>query len=157
MADRHSENAPDRVRGEVNRHAVVEMRAAGHSFAEIGDQLGISPQAAHQHLKRALKVHRAGTEEQVAKLRAIEAARLTALSDAIWERAMAGQLGAIDRILRIRESYRKLLGLDVEKGRGDDEIRTFVVDLRMPDQQGQVVEGEVVEIEVTPRLGIGDG
>lgn len=154
MADRQAPTTPAAVRGEIQRQRVVALRMEGLSLRAIGAELGISGPAVHKHLKRALKIHRAETEAEVARLRAMEAARLTALSDAIWERAMDGQLGAIDRALKIRESYRRLLGLDVERKSADDGLTTIVVDLRLPGHE-DVVDGEIIERDVTPQIGGG--
>jgi hypothetical protein len=45
-------------------------------------------------------------------LRVLEAGRLDQLQLAIWKSALAGHLGAIDRVLRIMERRARLFGLD---------------------------------------------
>jgi len=42
----------------------------------------------------------------------LELERLDAMQAAIWDDAMNGHLGAIDRVLKIMERRAKLLGLD---------------------------------------------
>jgi len=109
----------------------ARLRARGQSYRAIGEALGISQGSAHDAVQRAL---RATVAEAAADARALELERL----DALYEAAMAvlerehvtvsngkvirlnGEplpddapvLAAIDRLLRVSESRRKLLGLD---------------------------------------------
>lgn len=111
----------------------AELRAAGHTLQQIADELGFeSRSAARYACLRALTEAVKGPGEE---LLGREAARL----DSLFESAMdvlerdhitvshgrivkddngqpilddGPKLAAIDRLLRVRESYRKLLGLD---------------------------------------------
>src|SRR5699024_12051924 len=52
------------------------------------------------------------TKEVAEQLRDVEAARLDALQRAIWERAIDGDLSAMDRVIKIVDRRARLLGLD---------------------------------------------
>lgn len=118
----------------VERDArAAELRGDGWTFEKIADELGYADKSkARQGVQRALKDIVRGPAE---KLIALEASRL----DTMFESALevlerdhvtvshgkvikdddgnvllddGPRLAAIDRMLRVRESYRKLLGLD---------------------------------------------
>lgn len=131
----------------------ARMRARSRTYQEIGDTLGVSRQAAHQMVKRALA---AVLEEPAEELRQVELAKLDVLERAvtavlerehlmvshgrivsrrtdqieqrdgqdvtdidgnpvyIWEELKDDSpvLAAADRLVKISESRRKLMGLD---------------------------------------------
>lgn len=90
----------------------IRLRMAGLTFAEIGEALGVRESMAHRIYQRALnRVVREPGEEQVA----LEVARLDALQRAIWGKALAGNLAAVDRALAIARRRADLLGLDDSK------------------------------------------
>lgn len=65
-----------------------------------------------EDIARALKERYDAGSENVADLRAIEAHRLDRLFLVVWRQALQGDLGAVDRALRIQERRARLLGLD---------------------------------------------
>ncbi len=95
------------------RRAALSMRCDGASYAAIAKALGISDVQAQRRVKREL---RRIPKDEADECRAIELARL----DDLTGRAVAVmascdpelQLKAIDRVLRISESRRRMLGLD---------------------------------------------
>jgi len=121
------------------RLQALELRKAGQGYRAIGAQLGISEAQAHRDVKAAL-VRLAELElESADELRTMELARLDTLQvaamrvllsthplvsggkvlsrftsdgEAIGLTDDGPRLAAIDRLLRISESRRKLLGLD---------------------------------------------
>jgi hypothetical protein len=99
----------------------LEMRRAGASFDEIAQATGYSDRAAaHKAFKRAL----ARTLQQpAAELRELEQDRLDRLLLAVWPRAMRGELGAIDRALRVAERRARLMGLDHADGIAERQVR----------------------------------
>lgn len=55
--------------------------------------------------------------------------------------------------LRVLERNAKMMGIDKEKA--GTQITTFRIDMRMPDERDEVIEGqavEVVETDITPRI-----
>jgi hypothetical protein len=121
------------------RQQALDLRKQGKSYRAIGDELSISEAQAHRDVKAALarlaELELASAEE----LRALELARLDTLAVEAWRilmsthpyisggKVLSGfttegkpigltddgpKLQAVDRLLRISESRRKLLGLD---------------------------------------------
>jgi len=105
--------ASDRLRGAALRQRAVELRIAGQSYASIGSAIGCSRQNAFAHVSKAFDEIRAETEKDAAALRAVEIERLDALLRAVWEAAMTGDFGAVDRALKIAERRARLCGLDM--------------------------------------------
>jgi hypothetical protein len=67
---------------------------------------------AHRRVSRALG---AIPRELADEYRALEALRLDALQQAVWEQAIEGDLKAVDRVLSIMKRRSQLLGLDAPK------------------------------------------
>jgi len=88
----------------------LELRKAGVTFEQIATRLGFSDRgAAYKAICRALEET---LTEPAEELRTLETERLDRLLLAVWKPALEGDLKAVDRVLRILESRRKLLGLD---------------------------------------------
>jgi len=90
----------------------VELRRAGRSYREIAHQVGIGVASAHRLITAAIADVRAIVEDDAAEMRALELSRLDGLLAALWPKARQGNLGAVDRVLRIMERRARLLGLD---------------------------------------------
>lgn len=137
----------------------------GLTFAAIGAELGVTWQAAQQAVQRSLEVTKAAIAERAEELRAIEMERLEKITEVLWPRVLEGDLRAIDRVLRTRESFRRLTGLDLSQeadssGAGDTYVLVNgdvslapaggrVIDARLPHlrgeggRQGAIGSGEV--------------
>ena len=88
----------------------LELRRSGATYEEIAQACGYrSRSEAFQSIQRALS---RVIEEPAQALREIEGQRLDAMQQAIWDKAMTGDLPAIDRMLRLMERRAKLFGLD---------------------------------------------
>ena len=96
------------------RAKAFELRKAGLNYQKIGDQIGITRQAAHGLVTTALRKLNEKTAEDAAELTRLELERLDdCQAVAVHEmRTGSNRLPAIDRILRIQERRAKLLGLD---------------------------------------------
>ena len=88
----------------------LELRTAGHGWQEIADQLGYAN--ASGPWKAVDRILAKQIREPAETLIALELVRLDAMLKAIFEKILLGDLGAIDRGLRIMERRAKLLGLD---------------------------------------------
>lgn len=104
---------PRRLVARERDRQALELRIQGLTFAAIGANLGVTWQAAQQAVKRSLNATKAAIAENADELRAIEAERLEKITEILWPRVLEGDLRAIDRVLRARESFRRLTGLDV--------------------------------------------
>ncbi len=99
----------DRAAREARRAQALRLRLAGLSYDAIAHQLGFRHRAAaYRAVTRALT---AMQREAAPAVRALELARLDALLERVWPRAMAGHLPAVDRVLAILDRRARLLGL----------------------------------------------
>lgn len=93
---------------------VLRLRRAGMSFTEIAQRTGYADRGgAYKAYKAAMN---RTYKEPVHEVRELEADRLDALQVSVWAAAMRGNLGAVDRVLRISERRARLLGLDHADG-----------------------------------------
>lgn len=112
---------PEEVRAQqmnarVREREALRLRLAGLTYAEIAERLGYSrPASAYVAVQRALA--KICPPEDVAALRQLEIQRLDQLLQSRWEKALAGDDAALDRVLRILERKARLLGLDAPEKR----------------------------------------
>ena len=98
-----------------NERAVraYEMRAAGASWWDIAEDLGVSEnQAANLVAHKIAAAARLVDEGYKRTLLAMEIERLDRLQQTLWDRALGGELRAVDQILRIITTRAKILGLE---------------------------------------------
>jgi hypothetical protein len=100
--------------------AILAKRFSGKSLADIGaeEKPAISPQAVQQLIGRALAVIPKQSTDQI---RLLEAGRLDAMQNALWEQCLAGDIGAINTALRIMVRRAAMLGLDLQPGFGRED------------------------------------
>jgi DNA-binding CsgD family transcriptional regulator len=120
----------------------VELRVQGYSYAEIGDQLGISGRMANRIVNRAMnRVLR----EPVAQLIDLETARLDALWQAMWPRALRGSARHAEVCVRICERRARLLGLD----------QPAKLEMRMSAEEVDALDREIEQLLDSYRRGEG--
>jgi hypothetical protein len=71
----------------------------------------------------------------------------------LWPRVLEGDLRAIDRFLRTRESFRRLTGLDMTPDAGPQGPQIVVVDTRHPWARDDAIDGEAIEV---PQIEAGE-
>ena len=124
----------------------------GFSQAQIGQRLNVSARRIGKALDRALDGYEAESRKQVARLRKVEAKRLDDLTMAVWDDAIAGNLPAIDRVLKIRERYARLLGLDAQPGLSLADVPLgpqVVVNIPIfTSPVNDTVDGEVIDAQI---------
>jgi predicted transcriptional regulator len=98
----------------LNDREALRLRSQGLSYREIADELGVDTSTAYRRTQRALS---AVPVEDVESYRLLELDRLDALQRAIWDKAIDGNLNALDRVLAIMSRRSKLLGLDAPQRR----------------------------------------
>lgn len=91
------------------RLEALQMRRAGHTYAEIGEALGVNPSRAHAIVQTTL---RNMLREPADDVRQMEDTRLDSMLRALWGRIEHGDVAAISAALRIMERRARLLGLD---------------------------------------------
>ena len=125
-----SQLAPVKLKTAALEAQCLHLRMAGYSHREIAAQLGIAPSSAYKRVRHAfdeVNKHNLDTAEQ---LRALELLRLDELLSALWDTAIAGDLKAVDRVLKVMERRAKLLGLDAPvMVETDGVIHIKVIDL----------------------------
>lgn len=112
MADINSPTTNRRTAAAERAKQAVSLRIAGATFAQIGERLGVSTQAAHKMVVKHLEETRRLTAESAEQLRDMELKRLDAMQAALWPDAMRGDEQKVDRVVRIMARRAKLLGLD---------------------------------------------
>lgn len=90
----------------------VELRLQGLSYRAIGAAAGCSHVHAWRLITRAMETVNDRTAEDARVLRTLEAERLDAILQGVWDRAAEGDLPAVDRVLKIMERRARLFGLD---------------------------------------------
>lgn len=94
------------------RLEAVSFRRTGMDYRQIGAQLKISAQQAWIDVQAALKETAELEKDATQEYRQLEVERLNRLLMGVWTEAAKGNLGAVDRAIKISERLSKLLGLD---------------------------------------------
>lgn len=94
------------------KRTAFEYCKAGMTYRQIAQKLGVSHTQIFKDVQSVLKEVRQETKESAEDLVDLEDARLKTTLLAIWPKVVKGELGAIDRAIKISESLRKLRGLD---------------------------------------------
>ena len=97
---------------EINQKAALRLRASGLTYEAIGDELGVCQQTANRYVLEALAKLRAEAGEAAQEVRELESMRLDRLLNAVWPQAEAGDIKAIETVLKLMERRAKLRGLD---------------------------------------------
>ncbi|KYJ97044.1 hypothetical protein [Microbacterium sp. CH1] len=98
-----------RAEARTREAKALDLRLLGYSYDRIARELGWTHRsAARKAVERALK---AIPREAALQLRDIELERLDFAQRSIAKQLLAGNLGAIDRLIRIMDHRAKLLGL----------------------------------------------
>ncbi len=108
----HSKTSATRIQAAERRTQAMALRVEGRTFAEIGKALGCSEQRAHAIVTEELARLNARRAEQAGELTRLECERLDKLTAVLWPAATAGNVDAIDRLLKIMARRARLLGLD---------------------------------------------
>ncbi len=98
-------------KAEAERRA-LELRKEGWSFDQIADMMNITRAAASRAVQTALANIRKDCSELAEDVVSMELSRLDELLIVAQALAKAGNLEAIDRVLKIQERRAKYLGLD---------------------------------------------
>ena len=114
----------NRALAAARRTRAVELRTQGWTYEAIAEELGYASRATvYTIVRRALAVQEARETDY---LRELETERLDRLQEAIWGRAMTGDVAAITEGRRIIEARVRLLGL-VERAAREQRGCTTVV------------------------------
>jgi transposase len=125
QAPPNQQRIAQRIEREERRRAAVKLAVDGYTYAEIAEQLGYSSaQHAHKDVKAGLAPAIKARQEAAEELIQVQTARLERMyrdARAIYEEFKADdeysdkadqRLAAMDRMLKVGESLRKLVGAD---------------------------------------------
>lgn len=90
--------------------AMLHMRRGGASYAAIAAQHGLNVKTVHEKITAAL---RDIPKDEAAELRMLESQKLDYAETRLAGAIKVGDVKAINALIRISESRRKLLGLDM--------------------------------------------
>jgi hypothetical protein len=108
----HSKNSKTRIEAAERHTQALNLRKAGQIYAAIGLALGVSEQRAHTIVTEELQRLNRDRGEAGSEVLRLELERLDDLLAAVWDKARAGEAGAIDRALKVMGRRAALLGLD---------------------------------------------
>jgi hypothetical protein len=111
----------------------LALRAAGATYAQVGQQLGMSESCARRAYLRALgKLPSIADREECRRL---EAGRLDRLLTAWWPKALAGDAEAAGIVLKIAGRRARLLGLDTPNDFAMATLMKVISELRaLPEE-----------------------
>jgi hypothetical protein len=93
--------------------AALELRRAGLTYDAIARRLDYRNRSGAWHAVRAGLT--ATLQAPADELRTLELSQLDRMQVAIWDKAIAGNLRAVDRVLKIMRRRAQLLGLDAPR------------------------------------------
>ncbi len=94
------------------RAQVLQLRRQGKTYTQIAQQLGISRTRAHQLVWKEMRRLSEQKDHDVQAMREEAEARLRRLMEAAWEKALGGDLPAIEAVARLQDRLNKLHGLE---------------------------------------------
>jgi predicted transcriptional regulator len=99
---------------EAHQRAVqaLELRKAGATYEAIATRLGVTHAAV---IKMVNKLLAESAAQPAAEVRELELHRLDTMILGLWQQARAGDVQAIDRVLKIMDRRASYLGLDAPK------------------------------------------
>lgn len=148
---------------ELRRKKVLANLLAGLSYRQIAEACDCSLATVSRDVAVVLGRLKREQEGMGKTYALLELARLNVATNSIWEDIIAGDLGAIDRLLRIQERRAKYLDLDAPlslKNVTDDELmrqyKELLEQLASTQQEIEALEAEGAE-DGDPAPGEGDG
>jgi len=162
--DVHNNNsitAPRRLKATERRQFVVALRTAGATLQQCAKQAvekfgeeqlpkNYNRQAVWLDIKRAQKHAYKSMGEDLKTFRMIQVDRYEAVIRAHWLRAMAGDKGSTDRVLKAMKDENALLGLNAP---AKVDMRVLQIDARIEQLMETVASGR--QAEAPKALGSG--
>lgn len=126
----------------------LELRLSGLDYAEIAVRLGYRDKSgAWRAVEGELSKVR---HEHASQVLALDLSRLDALLHTVWDKAIQGDLPALDRALKVLERRARYFDLDGKAGSTADQLRA-VQELAFADALAQLAH---VKDEIAGRLTI---
>jgi hypothetical protein len=135
----------------TQKRRAVDLRAAGTSYPDIADELGVDPTTAFHYVEEAPERFLGEEIRCSDTARKLHVERLRALLQAAWPKAMAGDANAIASCLRIMEREAKLLGLDAPQKVDITQRLRVIAEQEGLDYQELLAEAQDVIKRLPPR------
>lgn len=147
--------SPKAIEIAERRVQVLRLRKEGKTYEQIGTELGISDDTARNDCLAAIRSIEWTQEEAAMEVRELVKHRNDELINSLYEKALNGDYGAVDRIIRINEQLLDIVGgkitrHDVTSGGGKlgTSITTVEVILDVDGTPHKsIVDGPVIEAE----------
>ena len=97
------------------RAQALELRLQGMEFRSIAKRLNIAPATAHNDVDLMLSELADTYSKEVVHIRATQTARYTRLLSSVWDKAIGGSLGAVEKAISICSRIDAIHGLSSEK------------------------------------------
>lgn len=132
----------------------MKMRKEGWSYRDIGDHLGISDDTARRDVITALQAIQWTRDEQAVEVREMAMNRNHDAIKAIYERVLSGDVGAIDRLIRLNEQLLDIVGgrtanLDLTSGGAKLEAPINTIEVLLthggPGTAGALPDGKATD------------
>jgi hypothetical protein len=108
----HSQTSATRLQASQRRVEALQLRLAGQTYAQLGQQLGCSPQRAHVIIKAEMDQLKQDRQELAEEMLQLELDRLDHLLAGLWAEATGGNCKAVEAVLKVIDRQIRLLGLD---------------------------------------------
>jgi len=146
-----------KLKGAERRIDVLNARKTGATYNEIATQFEISPTRAYQMVREELEKLTAERTELREEVMQIEMERLDGLFSKAWEKAMAGDLRAIDACLKVMDRRAKMLGIDAPIKVAPTDVSGENPYLLLPDSQlAEVAKCIARAAEIASKSGVSD-
>lgn len=135
----------------------LELRRAGVQLPRIVEQLGFgSTKVAEASIARAMAASPVLADPT--QIRTLELDRLDRLQQAVWAKAVKGDVQALDRVIRISEMRMKLAGVPGDQKHMQDAYDKTVAALGLGDvDAAAVAAGRRVAEQIDAATATGDG
>lgn len=109
---RRSKASARSIKGAETSHRALGLRKQGYTYEEIGDALKCSIEGARKACLRQYEELNKANREEAKEQRDLQGQRLDAMLRAIWPKIKRGDLGAVEKGVKILARYSALFGLD---------------------------------------------
>lgn len=117
---------PKSVPRPIRSQMAFDLRKAGASYDVIAEKLGYKNALSAENAVRQV-IERRYKPDDIQHVVYMELERLDALQLIAWRKAKEGDMGAIDRILKIMERRSKYLGLDQQEAQVTQVHNTAII------------------------------
>ena len=125
----------------------LDLRRAGLSYRQIGEELNVSYNTAHRDVRQALEALLEVEHDKADEVRRIELQRLDELWRGLWPDATDGDPAAVRAALSLMERRAKVLGLDAPAKTEHSGNVSFIELASMLDDQGVLDQQTSTDLE----------